>query len=265
MFEIIKEHKENFSKIFKLAKVDLIKSYKGSFLGWLWTIIKPGVTIFVYWFTIEIGLKTSKFRHGYPNFLWLIASIVPWFYFSEMITGGPSSLRNYNYLVTKLKFPISIIPTIINISRFSVHILLELFVILIFMLNGYPIDSYVLQIFFYMLMGFLFFEAWGLFSSVLGAISKDFLNLIKSINILVFWMSGILWDVDAISIVWVKKLLLFNPIAYLIDGYRNCFINKIYFYEQPVRLLVFIGILLALTTLAGICHKKLRKDVPDVL
>ena len=114
-------------------------------------------------------------------------------------------------------------------------------------------------------MGFLFFEVWGLFSSIIGAISKDFLNFIKSINVLVFWMSGILWDVDAISIVWVKKILLFNPIAYLIDGYRNCFINKIYFFEQPVRLLVFLGILLFLTLLAGICYKKLRKDIPDVL
>lgn len=58
--EIIKDHITYAQQILKLAKADLIKTYKGAALGWSWAIIKPAVTIFVYWFTFEIGLRAGK-------------------------------------------------------------------------------------------------------------------------------------------------------------------------------------------------------------
>ena len=58
--EIIKDHIQYKQQIFKLAKADLIKTYRGAALGWAWAIIKPAVTIFVYWFTFEIGLEQEK-------------------------------------------------------------------------------------------------------------------------------------------------------------------------------------------------------------
>ena len=58
--EIIKDHLQYKQQIFKLAKADLVKTYRGAALGWAWAIIKPAVTIFVYWFTFEIGLRAGK-------------------------------------------------------------------------------------------------------------------------------------------------------------------------------------------------------------
>lgn len=57
---ILKEHKTYRQQIFKLAKADLVKTYRGAALGWSWAIIKPAVTIFVYWFAFEIGLRAGK-------------------------------------------------------------------------------------------------------------------------------------------------------------------------------------------------------------
>ena len=101
---IIKEHMEYKGQIFKLAKSDLIKTYRGAALGWAWAIIKPTVTIFVYWFAFEIGLRAGKSVNDFPYFLWLIAGVVPWFYMSDMITQGAGAIRKYSYLVTKMKF-----------------------------------------------------------------------------------------------------------------------------------------------------------------
>lgn len=58
--DILKDHVEYKQQIFKLAKADLIKTYRGAALGWAWAIIKPAVTIFVYWFTFEIGLRAGR-------------------------------------------------------------------------------------------------------------------------------------------------------------------------------------------------------------
>lgn len=184
---------------------------------------------------------------------------------SEMITGGTDAIRRYSYLVTKMKFPISTIPTFINCSKFMIHLLLMVLVIVIFRLCGYVTDIYLLQLPIYMLLGFVFFNLWGLFSSMLGAISKDYVNLIKSFITAIFWLSGILWNVDAITIPWLKKFLMLNPVTFLVTGYRNCFINKIWIWEQPKRLLYFVIVTFVLLLLGIWSYKKLRKEIPDVL
>ena len=47
---IIQEHKAFSKQIFKLAKSDLIKTYRGAALGWAWALVKPLITLFVFWF-----------------------------------------------------------------------------------------------------------------------------------------------------------------------------------------------------------------------
>ncbi len=66
--DIINDHLTYKQQIFKLAKADLIKTYRGAALGWAWAIIKPAVTIFVYWFAFEIGLRSGKPVNRFPIF-----------------------------------------------------------------------------------------------------------------------------------------------------------------------------------------------------
>ena len=263
--EIIKDHISYIHQIFKLAKADLVKTYRGAALGWAWAVIKPAVTIFVYWFAFTVGLRAGKDVNGYPFFLWLIAGVMPWFYMSDMLTAGTDTIRKYSYLVTKMKFPISTIPTFVSISKLIIHLILMVIVILIFALMGYMPTIYIIQMPFYMLLMFVFFTIWSLFASLLSTMSKDFSNLVKSMVTAVFWMSGILWNPDTINIVWLKKLLALNPVTYLTTGFRNCLINNVWFWEQPKRLLYFIIITIIMLVLAVWTYKKLRKEVPDVL
>ena len=121
------------------------------------------------------------------------------------------------------------------------------------------------QIFFYLLLAFAFFTGWGLFASPIGAMSKDFSNLVKSFITAIFWLSGILWDAESIKILWLKKLLRLNPITYLCTGFRNCFVYKVWFWEQPKRLLYFLIALAIMWALGIWSYKKFRKEIPDVL
>ena len=262
---ILKDHFQYRQQIFKLAKADLVKTYRGAALGWAWAIIKPAVTIFVYWFAFQIGLRAGRDVNGFPFFLWLIAGVVPWFYMSDMITGGTEAVRKYSYLVTKMKFPVSTIPTFVSISKFMVHIVLLIIVILIFIGMGYFPDLYILQLPFYMILNFIFFTIFSLFSSILASMSKDFANLVKSLVTAIFWLSGIIYNINTINTPWLKKLLMINPVTFLVEGYRNCFINQTWFWEQPKRLMYFGIILLILIIFAIWTYKRLRKEIPDVL
>ena len=249
--EIIKDHLQYRHQIFKLAIADLKKTYRGAALGWMWAIIKPAVTIFVYWFTFEIGLRAGKAVNGFPFFLWLLAGVIPWFYMSSMITSGTDSIRRYSYLVTKMKFPISTIPTFVSISKFIVHIFLIIITIIIFALMGRTPTIYMLQLPFYMLLNLLFFTVFSLFSGLLASMSKDYANLVKSFVTAVFWLSGIIFNINTVSEPWLKSLLMLNPVAFLVEGYRNCFINHIWFWEQPKRLMYF-GIITLILLILGL-------------
>lgn len=263
--EIIKDHFMYGQQILKLAKADLVKTYRGAALGWSWAIIKPAVTIFVYWFAFEIGLRAGKEVNGYPFFLWLISGVMPWFYMSDMLTSGNDTIRRYSYLVTKMKFPISTIPTFVSISKFMIHFMLMIITIFIFIGMGYPPTIYLIQIPFYMLLMFIFFTIWSLFGSLLSAMSKDFNNLVKAMVTAVFWLSGIIWNPDTVKIGWLKKILMLNPVTFLTKGFRNCLINHIWFWQEPKRLCYFIIITILMLCLTVWAYKKLRKEIPDVL
>lgn len=263
--EILKDHFDYRKQLFKLAKADIIKTYKGAALGWAWAIIKPAITIFVFWFAFSIGLRKGQPVEGYPYFLWLIAGMIPWFFMRDMIQGGSGALRRYTYLVTKIKFPICTIPTFVSMSLFAVHLGLTVIMILLFIGFGYMPDIYYLQLPFYMLLMFLFFTTWGLFAGVLSAMSRDFLNLVKAITTALFWLSGIIYNANNIDILWIRHVLLFNPITLIANGYRNSFIYKQWFWETPGELRNFVIVYVIMTILAVWAYKKLRKDIPDVL
>ena len=152
-----------------------------------------------------------------------------------------------------------------SVSKFIVHLVLVGIMIVIFICMGHPPTIYILQLPFYMLLLFIFFTIWSLFASLLSSMSKDFGNLVKSMVTAVFWLSGILWNPDAITIEWVKKLLMINPVTFLINGFRNCFINQVWFFEQPKRLLYFVIVTIVMLILAVWTYKRLRKEIPDVL
>lgn len=262
---IYQEHISFKNQIFKLAKSDLIKTYRGAALGWSWAIIKPMITLFVFWFAFTVGLRSGKPIEGYPYFLWLVAGFLPWFYMSDMITGGAGCIRQYRHLVTKMKFPISVIPTYFNISHLLIHLVLLAISIILFACFGFFPDKYYLQIFFYMLLMYLFFTVWSLFAGLLSAISKDFQNLVKAFSTAVFWMSGIIYNVNKIVHPQIRLILKFNPVTVIANGYRYSFIYKQWFWEDKVELLCYCITLTVFTLLAIWAFKKLRKEIPDVM
>lgn len=263
--QILREHVEWRHQILKLAKSDIIKTYSGAALGWAWALIKPTITILVFWFAFSIGLRHGKDVNGYPYILWIVSGMIPWFFMQGMISKGAGAIRKYKYLVTKMKFPVSTIPTFVGISEFTVHLCLMVIVFALFLLFGFLPDIYVLQLPIYMLLMLMFFIVWGLFSSMLSAISKDFLNLVKSVTTAIFWMSGIMWDINKIDNSVIKTILMFNPVTYFSTGYRNVFIYKTWIWEEPKSFLCFAITFIVMVFAAVWSYKKLIREIPDVL
>jgi teichoic acid transport system permease protein len=270
LFNIIKDHIVWLPKLLQLAKADIVKTYKGAAFGWSWALVKPAMNIFVFWFVFQIGLGFRDGTGGAGYLLWLMAGLMPWFYMTEAITNTANSLRQYSFLVTKMKFPIATIPTFVNFSKLFIHILLMIITIVFFMLMGQMPTIYYLQIPFYMLLTFIFFSIWGILSSMLTAVSRDFFNLVEAFVQVLFWLSGVLWSVEGLlgqvgHHPRLYAVLMFNPVTFLVTGYRNAMIENIWFWEHPEKLGAFGIVTFVLLTLALLAYNKLYKEVPDIL
>ena len=262
---IIEEHKSFSGQILKLAKSDLVRKYRGAALGWVWAIVKPSMTLFVFWFAFTVGLRSGKPVNGFPYFLWLLAGFLPWFYMRDMIQGGAECIRKYKHLVTKIKFPVSIIPTFTGLSHLAVHLLLCVISFLLFIAFGFMPDIYWLQIPLYMFMMWLFFTVWGLFAGVMSAMSKDFLNLVKSMIQALFWLSGVIFNVRDIPIDAVQYILYFNPITFFVTAFRDAIYDKAWVWDDPVSCICFAAVFVVTAVLSLVVYKRTHKEVADVL
>ena len=73
----------------------------------------------------------------------------------DSLVNGTNALIEYNYLVKKVVFKISILPMVKVISALFVHLFFILVVLVIYALHGYFPDLYVLQLIYYSFSAFM--------------------------------------------------------------------------------------------------------------
>ena len=245
----------------------LKKRYSGSALGIGWSLVRPILFIFVYWFGIQIGIRGNRQLDGnIPYIFWLMCGIIAWFFLSDILQRGIGSIRGDSYLVTKVVYPVETIPIYYTISLFFIHLMLLLLVTIVLLIFGYFPGIYLLQIIYY--TGFMFFFACVLciFLSTLSVISKDFEQLVRSTSMIFFWLSPVLWTPSkAMEGSLLFKILKLNPFYYFIQGYRDTFLSKIWFFERPVYTIYMIVFTILFTLFTSYMYKRLRNEFSDVL
>ena len=112
---------QNRHLIWKLAKNDFKTRFAGSYLGIVWAFVQPIVTVLVYWFVFQVGMRNGDIN-GKPFIVWYIPAYLVWTFFSEAFSASANSVREYSYLVKKVNFPIFSIPVVKVISALFIHI-----------------------------------------------------------------------------------------------------------------------------------------------
>ena len=263
---ILKDNWEWRSQIMKLALFDLEKRSRGAVLGHAWLIIKPVVYVFCFWFALAIGLRAGRtIPSETPYFLWLCSGFIPWFYMQDMLYTGSDVLRQYTYLVTKLKFPLSAISTLYSVSTMIIQLMLQVLLFVVYFATGQPLDIHLLQVPFLLVLMFVFWDMFSIMTSQLSGISRDFANLMKTLSTPLFWLSGVIFDISNIGIDWIQTLLLFNPVTFFGSGFRMALCSRQWIWEDSLTLIGF-GVVFLATMFAMVwVYKRLSQEVADVL
>lgn len=257
-------------QVWNLAKLTLRKETRATALGFVWLFVKPAMYIFCFWFALRVGLKSAESTmDGAAYLVWLSAGIIPWFFLQKMLGTGSKIFNKYAYLVNKLKFPVTLIPVFYSLSFMILHLIFLVCLGIGYFAAGGTLDIHILQIPIMLILMYLMFTGWSFLTSTISAFSKDFVKLIAALSTPIFWLSGVLFDVSTVNSALVQAVLKFNPVTFLVTGYRQVFTvtggTKVWLWSDPTFCILGVGIIL-LTFILGIAiFAHFRKELADVL
>ncbi len=251
--------------IWKLAKNDFKKRYAGSYMGALWALVQPVVTVGMYYIVFDriLGGAASRTEEA-PFVLFLTAGLVPWFFFSEAWNNGTNALREYDYLVKKVVFKISILPIIKIIAATFVHAFFVLILLVVAALYGYYPSLYTLQIFYYSFCLFIFVLALSYSTCAIVVFFKDLTQIINIILQIGMWATPVLWDINTLSGKWTT-ILKINPLVYIVNGYRSSIYKQEWFFQNFFSTMYFWIATMVLFGIGAMIFKRLKVHFADVL
>ena len=252
--------------IWRLAKNDFRKRYAGSIFGALWAMVQPVITVVMYYIVFDRIFHQSMVSDGQkiPYVLFLTSGLVPWFFFSDALSSGTASLLEYNYLVKKVVFKISVLPIIKIIAALFTHAFFTGILMLIAVLSGHGPSVYWLQLIYYTFAEFIFVLGLCYATCAITVYFRDLQQIIGIILQVGMWATPILWDINILPD-RVKTLIKMNPMAYIVGGYRASVYEHQWFFTHFYSSTYFWITTVLVFCIGSLIFKKLKISFADVL
>ena len=246
-----------------LSKNDFKARFASSFLGGAWLYIQPLVTLLVFWFVFQVGFKNAPVS-GVPFIMWLSPAYLVWSFFSETLMAGTNCLIEYSYLVKKINFRVSILPIVKIFSGMFIHAAFILFIFFMMFCCHVPFAIYNVQVIYYALCTCFLLLGMCWMLSAMAPFVKDVSNIVSVFVQIGFWATPIFWSPDNMSPT-VQRILKINPMFYICRGYRDTFIDHVWFWQRGYTNLSFWMITVFFFAAGAHLFHKLRPQFADVL
>lgn len=252
--------------VFSLAKSDFKKRFVGSYFGIVWMFVQPLATVLVYTLIFQVGFRATTPIEGIPYVLWLIPGIIPWFYFQDSVIQGTNVLYEYNFLVKKVVFNVSMLPTVKLISSFFAHIFFVIIMFVIFLIARVPITLKSFLVIYFSFSLSVLSLAIIYITSAINVFFKDMSQIVTILLQFGIWMAPIMYDESLFAnrSPLIYTLLKFNPIYYIVKGYRFSMIGE-QFLDIMILTAYFWGFTIILFVIGKNTFNKLKPHFADVL
>ena len=124
MFETARRLLRHRSLLATLVVRELKGRYRGSALGFLWSLVQPLLLLAVYSFVFGVIMK-PRMGGVEPYPLFVVCGLFPWIWFATALQEGTVSLTAGAGLIRRAVFPVELLPVVPAVSNL-VHLLLAL-------------------------------------------------------------------------------------------------------------------------------------------
>lgn len=220
-----------------LVRKDLKVKYKGSTLGFAWSLMNPLLLLAVYYVVFQLILKGRI-----PDFaIYLMSGLLIWNAFSGGVSGAVTSVVGNANLVKKVRFPLPVLP-LSAVGFALVHFVLQMLVLVVVVLvSGHPILGW--QLFLAIpafAVGLLFTVALSMLVAALNVRYRDTQHLLEVVLLAWFWLNPIVYDVGLVrdQLGHWTALYWLNPMSNVIVTMQRAIYKTPYAMSGGVRTLV---------------------------
>lgn len=204
--------------LYELVVRDLTLRYRGSILGFAWTLLNPLLFMAVYTLVFSIYLKSNI--HAFP--LYLLSGMIPWMWFSGAIGQGVTSIIDGRAYVGKTLLPtelLILVPVLSNGVNFLITIVL-LFPVCIFVgvnpMWALPFLPLLVAIQFCMTLGI------ALLVATCNVFYRDLQQIVGYLLMAFMFLTPMFYEPAAIP-QNLRFMVTYSPLAALISGYQHVF------------------------------------------
>lgn len=230
-----------FTEFFCLHRMNLLLNlvmrnfkakYRGSILGYIWTLAIPFCQVLVFYFVYQVVLKVPI-----PNYLaFIVTGILPWVFFSTTINESLESLVSGQDLLTQLPMPLQAFPAASVATNFLSLMISVPIILGVLVWSGIVIDWKMLLFFPLSLAFFIFTYSLSFILAALFVIFRDIKYIVSILIQLWMYLTPILFSADLVPERF-RWTLVVNPLSGYFVSIRDVLVyNQL---PDPKLLLIF--------------------------
>jgi ABC-type polysaccharide/polyol phosphate export permease len=216
LFNYFKNIYDRREMAWQFVKRDFRVKYRGSLLGYIWSLLGPILHASVYYCLIILIRGGGYDRQP----LWLFGGIILFQFFRETLEGSMQSLTQNESLIKKIYFPREVFATSNMLAKLIFLILAMAPLIPLLYHYGFNVNYNQLYVPFSIIGAALLGLGIGYLLSCAHSIYSDVGLFMRYILTFLFFLSPVLWTIDRIPEKWLDLYLLINPIAVFLTMFR---------------------------------------------
>ncbi|HTG01092.1 MAG TPA: ABC transporter permease [Nitrospirota bacterium] len=246
--------------LYFMAWRDVIVRYKQTAIGASWAVIQPLITMII--FTLIFGVLARVPSDGIPYPVFAFAGLLPWTFFSQVLTRGGNSVVASSNLVTKIYFPRILLPIAAAAAPAVDFILMFLMLFALMAWYHIALTWNLLALPLFLGLAFLTSTAVTLWLSSLNVRYRDVGYIIPFMSQVWMYASPVVYPASVIPEKW-RLLYGLNPMAGVIEGFRWSLLGN----GSPDFKVIAISACVVLVLLIGglMYFKRVEQTFADVI
>lgn len=248
--------------VWSLAWRDFRHRYVRNLLGIVWAVVDPVAFVGILYLIFHSGIGNAN-TDDVPFILYILCGNIAFDLFNNL-QNLTQVIKDHEFLVKKMNFNTELLPASRLISSLMIHGMVLAISVVIILTNGIQPTFYWFQLLYYTLSLSVLLFGTSLLTSSISLFFPDISHIIPIFTRVLFFITPVFWKLDLLSDA-VLHWLMFNPMLYIVNGYRDSLLYGKGFWLYPNQTIYFWTLSLFLCWLGIYIHRKLRPHFAEVI